>query len=309
MPCDMDCTQSGWNRSDGYDSHLGAAASLPENLSKIFDFTVTESRFIYHGYQPEPRRSNELRRGDLMKREITNRIRFVLDELVPPILRDNRWFMWPFFVAAYGRLSVAEIMEFKTRAYRMNDDEYSEFYSSLGNSMSRRRVTDMNSASIDYIIDAARSRHRDLKTFLDVGSGNGYLLKKLSEEVAFDRVVGVDAAAIQNVGNAFDLFRGVLPRLPFSNKEFDLVTCTHVLEHVLDVEASVRELIRVARKMILIVVPRQRYYYYTLDEHLNFFPTVEPLARQFLPHKATWHLLDGDWAMLIDLSEQDLQRP
>lgn len=72
-----------------------------------------------------------------MKREITNKIRFVLDEFVPPILRDSRWFMWPFFIAAYGRLSVAEIMDFKSKAYQMTDDEYSAFYSSLGNSMSR----------------------------------------------------------------------------------------------------------------------------------------------------------------------------
>lgn len=244
-----------------------------------------------------------------MKREITNRIRFVLDELIPPILRDSRWFMWPFFVAAYGRFLVAEIMDFKARAYQMTDDEYSEFYSSLGNSMSRRRVTDLNGASVDLIINATRSRRPNLKTLLDVGSGNGYLLKKLSEEVAFDRIVGVDAAPMQNSGGRFEFFRGVLPRLPFGDKEFDLVTCTHVIEHVLDVEASVRELIRVARKTISIVVPRQRYYYYTLDEHLNFFPLIEPLVRQFHPHKVIWRLLEGDWVMVIDLLDQDQARP
>ena len=58
-----------------------------------------------------------------------------MDELVPPILRDSRWFMWPFFVMAYGTFSVRSFMDFKSKAYSMTDEEYKNFYASLGNSI------------------------------------------------------------------------------------------------------------------------------------------------------------------------------
>lgn len=51
---------------------------------------------------------------------------------------------------------------------------------------------------------------------------------------------------------------------------------THTLEHVRDLVSAIRELRRVAKRMILIV-PRQRPYKYTFDLHLNFFPYPESL--------------------------------
>lgn len=243
-----------------------------------------------------------------MKREFTNKIRFVLDELIPPLIRDSRWFMWPFFVAAYGRFSVSTVMNFKAKAYQMTDEEYSNFYASLGNSVSRRRVTDLNDASIEFIVNNARARKNELNSVLDVGAGNGHLLKKILQEVPLKRLAGTDAVEVASDSSRdFEFKRGLLPNLPYGNKEFDLVTCTHVIEHVLDVDGSVDELIRVARKLIIVVVPRQRYYFYTLDEHLNFFPQIEPLAKKFAPHKVTTHLLDGDWALLVELTDGTTQ--
>ena len=238
-----------------------------------------------------------------MKREWTNRIRFVLDECVPPIIRDSKWFMWPFFVAAYGRLSVKDFMNFKSRAYAMTKEEYAQFYGSLGNSMSRRRITDLNAASIEFLID--KIPNRSGLSVLDVGSGNGFLLDQLRTLNTWARIAGVDVASTEKVQTGIEIYSGALPNLPFRDNEFDIVTCTHVMEHVLDVAASAKELIRVARKMILIVVPRQRYYYYTLDEHLNFYPRVEPLANHFAPFDVTASLQDGDWVLAIDLDKQD----
>jgi hypothetical protein len=36
-----------------------------------------------------------------MNRSFTNFIRFLMDELVPPIVRDSKWFMFPFFWFGY----------------------------------------------------------------------------------------------------------------------------------------------------------------------------------------------------------------
>ena len=240
-----------------------------------------------------------------MKRELTNKFRFILDELIPPIIRDSRWFMWPFFVVAYGKLSVSKLMDFKSRAYSMNESEYAQFYGSLGNSMSKRRGTDLNEKSIEYL--TANFPKQDGLSIIDVGAGNGYLLEHICRSGNWTRVVGVDVAPSKKGQIRFEIHAGALPSLPFRDKEFDVVTCTHVLEHVLDPAASVKELIRIARKTLFVVVPRQRWYYYTLDEHLNFYTRAEPLKYLFEPYDAVVTLLDGDWVVMVDLEAPDLE--
>lgn len=237
-----------------------------------------------------------------MKRELTNKIRFILDELVPPLIRDSKWFMWPFFVAAYGKFNVTDFMNFKSRAYKMTTEEYAQFYGSLGNSMSRRRVTDLNTASINYLID--KIPNESGLSILDVGSGNGYLLDQLNSLNRWSTIAGVDVVPSKEVQERYKIYAYALPDLPFKDKEFDIVTCTHVLEHVLDVAASVKELIRIAKSKVFVVVPRQRYYYYSLDEHLNFYPRIEPLVSLFAPFEATASLQDGDWVLTVTLSKE-----
>ena len=234
-----------------------------------------------------------------MKRELTNKIRFVIDELIPPIIRDNRWFMWPFYVLAYGKLSVNDLMDFKSRVYSMTDSEYAKFYGSLGNSMSRRRLTDLNTSSIDYLLDKMPKEIGG--SALDVGAGNGYLLERIAAIKTWSRIAGVDVAPSEKRQGKFEVFTGALPNLPFKDKEFNVVTCTHVMEHLLDPAASAKELLRITQNVLFIVVPRQRYYYYTLDEHINFYPQIEPLIRLFEPYNITVSLQEGDWVLMIDL--------
>jgi ubiquinone/menaquinone biosynthesis C-methylase UbiE len=236
-----------------------------------------------------------------MKREVTTRIRYVLDELVPPVIRDSRWFMWPFFVLAYGTFSVRDFMNFKSRAYSMTEEEYRNFYSKLGNSVSRRRETDLNEASIRFIVDRLPSDPAKM-ALLDVGAGNGYLLARLAQARAWQRIAGVDVVAGKDAAGRFEFHAGILPSLPFADKEFDVVTCTHVIEHLLDVEASVKELLRVTKQRLFVVLPRQRYFYYTLDEHLNFYPEIDPLLRLFRPYPVTCTTQDGDWAIAVDVA-------
>lgn len=236
-----------------------------------------------------------------MKREWTNKVRFVLDELIPPIIRDSRWFMWPFYVLAYRKFSVQEYMSFKSRAYSMSEKEYAEFYGQLGSSVSRNRVTDLNELSIIRLLSFI-SKNTD-KSILDVGSGNGYLLERFSEHTQWEILAGVDVVPSINLHSKFDTYIGALPNLPFNDRQFDVVTCTHVLEHVLDVPASIKELVRIARNKLLVVVPRQRYYYHTLDEHLNFYPEVEPLKKLFSPFGVSVYLEGGDWVLEVNLHQ------
>lgn len=235
-----------------------------------------------------------------MNRDLTNRIRFVLDECIPPIIRDSRWFMWPWFVLAYGRLNVRDMMDFKSRAWHMSPDDYEAFYAGLNGSVSRRRATDLNRACLDFIEGWVRSQATLCTSLLDVGAGSGFLLGHVARQAPGWVLEGVDARVPEPAPDHYVARRALLPNLPYPNDAFDLVTCTHVLEHVPDLKACVDELLRVTRQRLLIVVPRQRYYRYTLDEHLNFFPQIEPLMALFAPRSVEVHLLDGDWLMLID---------
>jgi len=58
-------------------------------------------------------------------------------------------------------------------------------------------------------------------------------------------------------------------RFPFRDQEFDYVICSHVLEHVDDVEAFVRELTRVAARGYLEFPTIYYEYLYNFGEHMN----------------------------------------
>jgi ubiquinone/menaquinone biosynthesis C-methylase UbiE len=87
-----------------------------------------------------------------------------------------------------------------------------------------------------------------------------------------------------------------LPALPFGDRAFDTVVCAHTLEHIPDLFRAAAELRRVAHRVI-VVVPRQRYYRYTVDYHLHFFPSAAPLVHLF---GGRADLVDGDWILVAD---------
>jgi ubiquinone/menaquinone biosynthesis C-methylase UbiE len=201
--------------------------------------------------------------------------------------------MKPLYMLAYGKRDVEELMRFKEAAYSMSPDQYADFYKSLENSVSRRRITDLNKKCTAKIIESIKNSTGEV---LDVGCGNGYLLRTLVQSgVNPERLHGIDVATTTQQDPRIKYHTGLLPSLPFPDKQFNTVVCTHVLEHVVDMQSSINELIRIASKTIIIVVPRQRYYRYTLDEHLNFFHSIQPLTYLLgsIPIKS--ELINGDW--------------
>ena len=96
---------------------------------------------------------------------------------------------------------------------------------------------------------------------------------------------------------------GFVENLPFPDKSFDIVVCTHTLEHILDLKKAIHELKRVAKKQLIIVTPRQKYYYYTLDLHVNFFPIAEPLCQQIGLVDFTCKDIGGDWVYVAKLTD------
>ena len=88
------------------------------------------------------------------------------------------------------------------------------------------------------------------EAFLDAGCGDGRYLAALAADLPARRA-GVDLSeriletARQRV--EADYRQGSIEALPFADREFDLVLCTQVIEHVLDADGAVAELARVLR--------------------------------------------------------------
>ena len=99
---------------------------------------------------------------------------------------------------------------------------------------------------------------------LDVGCGDGVITKRLRAHFAHASITGLDAddvrlarARIQCPGAAFE--PGDVTALPYHDASFDVVLCHHVVEHVENDEAVLRECRRVLRPggLLLLGIPQE----------------------------------------------------
>lgn len=226
-----------------------------------------------------------------MKRSVTNIIRFILDECLPPVIRDNKYFMYPFFHIWFKGRNVDKYMNFKSLIYTWSEDEIREFYQNR-KSIATERVTDLSERSIEFMI---KHLEPDVKTAADVGCGNGYFLSKLVAN-------GLECHGIDLINSirfpGIQFHKGDIENLPFPDNAFDVVSCHHTLEHIIDLQKAVSELKRVAKKQLVIVVPCQRYYYYTLDEHVRFFPYKELLEHEIGIQNHICEKIWSDWVYI-----------
>ena len=102
------------------------------------------------------------------------------------------------------------------------------------------------------------------ESVLDVGCGEGVLTHRWALGLPDRRIVGIDLPdpvlraewATRTAPNLE--YRAVTgPQLPFADGEFDLATAIEVLEHVPDPAATLAEMRRIARRHLLVSVPRE----------------------------------------------------
>jgi ubiquinone/menaquinone biosynthesis C-methylase UbiE len=237
-----------------------------------------------------------------MNRGITNAIRLMMDEFLPPAIRDARWFMYPFFWYWFKGKNIALYMDFKKRAWCMSDEEFLSCYADL-DCRATDRPSDLNKKSIDQML---QNLDREAKTLLDVGCGRGYWLKLLKEKTNLE-LTGCDVFA-NNDMPGIDYVTATVENLPFPDKSFDIVTCHHTIEHIREIGKAIEELKRVTRKQLMIVTPKQRYYYYSLDLHLHFFPEKNYLHQLVgLPDPECVNC-NGDWCYIARLQGESEAR-
>ena len=202
----------------------------------------------------------------ILNRNLTNKIRFVLDQLLPPILRDSKTLM-RILIGILYKDAALDFMNFKEKAPFLTDEEYKAIYAKVAHA-NIDRETDCNKESIQTIIENIAG-----SSVLEVATGRGYLANKIAKKnytvSATDMIIDPE---VRHKYPRVHFEEAFVENLPYADKTFDTVVCTHCLEHVRDIPACMQELRRVAKKRLIIVVPMQRPYKYTFDLHINFFP-------------------------------------
>lgn len=234
-----------------------------------------------------------------MNRETTNLIRFFLDGLIPMALRDNKFFMYPFFYIWYKGKNVSKLMDFKKNLGTMTEEEYAEYYRVADSFATGNRPTDMSQKSIDFTIKQLGNQTE--QKILDVGCGSGYFLSILQKE-GYTNLMGCDLIdRMQHSDISFQ--EGEITRLPFADNEFDTVICNHTIEHIMDSNKAVEELKRVCKHKLILTTPRQRYFRYTFDLHVNFYPEKFNLVSLINCKQNNCTLVDGDWTYVGIVSD------
>lgn len=224
-----------------------------------------------------------------LSRNLTSPLNWILDNLVPPFVRDSKFFSRPMLWLLFGK-KTRLFMEFKERAFSLTSEEMVDYYRNLAG-VHIKRETDLNEESIRFIMDNLSGN-----TVLDIACGRGYLARKIAAEKGL-QVTGIDFIVPEDLRHSANpvFMEGNLEQIPFPDRHFDTVICTHTLEHLKDVSQGVQELRRVCRERLIVVVPRQREYKYTFDLHLHFFPYEFSVRKVFGNEIGRCRCINNDW--------------
>ena len=146
--------------------------------------------------------------------------------------------------------------------------------------------------------------------FLDVGCGTGYAMRKAMEDLNC-KSFGVDPEpGAHGVGRYSDnptsglsIKKGFAEKIDYNDEAFDVVYCSHVLEHVNNEQESLNEMKRVLKKegVLIIGMPTSNmawvnfYTDFLFTTHhrifniiFQFFPFIKtgktPLVNMIIPH-------------------------
>lgn len=222
-------------------------------------------------------------------------IRFFLDECLPPIVRDRK-----ILFGLVGRVYNNKIdVDFRRKAPYMTKTQFRQAYERLV----PMRETDMTPRTTRFVLSSVVG-----KSMLEVGCGNGEISVACARRgysvVATDLAEGnlkQLRAKIQDQNLNITTEVADIEELPFKDSSFDTTICLHTLEHVLNLQMAIRELKRITKRRLIIVVPRERYYRYTCNYHLNFFGAPEQLLLALKIERAQCRTIDGALCYIGDI--------
>ncbi|ULC60568.1 class I SAM-dependent methyltransferase [Flaviramulus sp. BrNp1-15] len=229
-----------------------------------------------------------------LSRNFTNKFNWILDNLIPPFVRESRVIMSPLFKLIF-KSKAKLFLDFKDNAWKFDAQQMTNYYKELAD-VHIQRETDLNTKSVNYILTKLKG-----KKILDIACGKGYLANLIQEKCNY-QVTGIDFILPENLkGNTNPKFEtGVVEQINYPDNYFDTVISTHTLEHVIDLNQCIKELRRVCSKRLIVVLPKQRPYRFTFDLHLHFFPYKFSVMQVFNNNKGECINLDNDWLYIED---------
>jgi len=226
--------------------------------------------------------------GRIFHRGTTNTIRRVLDNWIPPVIRECSFFAW----AVKRWLGPSAMADFKSRAFGMSDEEFSAAYAAIRGAYATRPA-DTTGAQADWIM--ANIGWPEVQ-ILEIGPGNGAMTRRL-ESAGYD----VTTLDLHRGSAAVKYVQGSVEKIPLPDKSADVIVLSHVIEHVRSLTRAFLELERVARNRVIIVTPKQRHYRWTFDYHLHFFYSLDHLTSHIPRGSANGLEIDGDLCMIWDV--------
>jgi SAM-dependent methyltransferase len=146
------------------------------------------------------------------------------------------------------------------------------------------------------------------KRVLDVGCGTGDWLKAVADNDAIPFGIDISGAALDACRRSLpqaELHCGPAEELPFPDQEFDLISCLGSLEHFLDPDAALREMVRVAKRdaLFLMLVPNLDF----LPRRLGLYSGTQQAAiREEARSLEGWEELFDSTGLQIERRWKDL---
>lgn len=241
--------------------------------------------------------------GSLLNKNVTAKINWCLENVMPPFMHEWKGLMYLIIYFAYGK-NAKLVMEFRDKYPFMTQDEISHYYKIIVDApINRKRQVDLTSCGMKYVLKNIKGH-----SVLDAACGRGFLAKQILsmgkgkiDVAGLDIVIPKEVRKIQNI----DFYEGLLQALPFKDDSFDTVVCTHALEHIPEYRQAINELIRVAVKRVIIVIPCQREYRYSADLHVNFVPYLYRFKVFVGIPEAKYEKIGKEFICVVDKNKSD----
>lgn len=189
------------------------------------------------------------------------------------------------------------LFDFKDKYPMLTDKQINDYYNKIKDApICTYRQTDLNDACVKFIIESVKDWTGGI--VIDVAAGRGYLAELLSQ---YCNVTAMDIVIPSKPSSCVKWIQGDLRNIPFQDNSFDVVICTHAIEHIREYKVAIKELKRISRKYIIIITPCQREYRYTVDLHMNFCPYLYRFIELVGEPEARYFKLKGDWVCVIDV--------
>ena len=121
-----------------------------------------------------------------MNREKTNKIRLILEEFFPPILRDS--FLFEYIIKKITKNKTLE--KLKSNILNISEKKYINLYKDLNRV---HKNSDLSQICIDEILKNIKP-----SKILDIGCGEGFLLKKINENFKNLSLTGIEMKTSKN---------------------------------------------------------------------------------------------------------------